>query len=99
GAPGPGRLAPFEGLARSDLFRQVQPDQPRKRLGVLQQRLLFGDAVADGAMRHAFFADQRRQRAGIDTRQRTTGVVVSRSSSLAPTMPICGKVKATICPA
>jgi hypothetical protein len=33
------------------------------------------------------------------TQPRAAGVTVSMSSSLAPTLPMCGKVKLMICPA
>ena len=68
-APKPRRLTPFEALVRSHFLRQIEPFQSRKALGLFQQRRLVDDTIADSAVRHALFADQRSEGAGVDPRQ------------------------------
>ena len=75
-APQPRRLAPLERLGRGHVLGEVEAFEPRKRLCFFHQHVMIGDAVADGAVRHALFADQRRQRAGVDPRQRRDVVLL-----------------------
>ena len=77
--PCPGRLVPFIGLARGDFLGEVQPDKTGKRPGLGDQRLAVqfrSPQINHDAMRHAFFADQRGQRAGVDARHRRDVVLL-----------------------
>src|ERR1700675_1061253 len=68
-APNPGRFVPGEALAAGHHRHQIHAEETGPRFGLALERFdieIAGRLVGNHGVRHAFFANEGRERAGID---------------------------------